>query len=58
MSELLTILSKFASLIGSLFLFLWNIIKFIFVKCWKFILLLGSLFLTLFGIKKAMDKEN
>ena len=39
--------------LGSIFTIIWQLIKFILVRCWKFILLIGSIFLTLFSVKKA-----
>ena len=36
---------------------LWQIIKFIFSKCWKFILLIGSLLLGIGACKKATKED-
>ena len=44
-------------LFGNIINIIWQVIKFIFSKCWKFILLIGSLFVTLFAIKKATKEE-
>lgn len=44
-------------LFGSLIQMVWNIIKFIFSKCWKFILLTGTL-LWGFLVTKNVTKEE
>lgn len=45
------------SLLGSTILIVWQIIKFIFSKCWKFILLIGSLLLGIGACKKAAKED-
>ncbi len=58
MSDILSLLSKGFSFIGSLLLFICKIIKFIFTKFWKLILLICTGLLALFGIKQAINKEK
>ena len=45
------------SLLGSAIQIVWQIIKFIFSKCWKFILLIGSLLLGIGACKKAAKED-
>ena len=57
MSLLWDTIKKIFSLLGNVINIGWQLIKFIFSKCWKFLLLIGSLLLTLFSIKKASKED-
>ena len=57
MSLLWDTIKKIFSLFGNVINIGWQIIKFIFSKCWKFILLIGSLLIAIFSIKKATREE-
>ncbi len=57
MSLLWDTIKKIFSLFGNVLNIGWQLIKFIFSKCWKFILLIGSLLIGLFAVKKAAKED-
>lgn len=57
MSLLWDTIKKVFSLFGNVLNIGWQLIKFIFSKCWKFILLIGSLLIGLFAVKKAAKED-
>ena len=57
MSLLWNFIKNTFTLFGSTILIVWQIIKFIFSKCWKFILLIGSLLLGIGACKKAAKED-
>ena len=57
MKLMLETIKNVISLFGSLIQMFWNIIKFIFSKCWKFILIIGSLLFGISAAKKACKEE-
>lgn len=57
MSLLWNFIKNTFTLLGSTIQIVWQIIKFIFSKCWKFILLIGSLLLGIGACKKAAKED-
>lgn len=57
MNTILSIIKNAFATIGEILKLLWQFLKFIFQKCWKFILLIGSIILMIFGISK-ISKEK
>lgn len=57
MSLLWNFIKNTFTLFGSAIQIVWQIIKFIFSKCWKFILLIGSLLLGIGACKKAAKED-
>lgn len=57
MSLLWDTIKKIFSLLGNVINIGWQLIKFIFSKCWKFILLIGSLLIGLGAFKKASKED-
>lgn len=57
MSLLWDTIKKIFSLFGNVINIGWQLIKFIFSKCWKFILLIGSLIIGIGAFKKASKED-
>lgn len=57
MSLIWAFIKNIFATLGSVLQILWQIVKFITSKCWKFILAIGAAILGLFITKKAVEKE-
>lgn len=58
MNDILGFISKIFSVIGSLLLLIWKIVKLIISKLWKFILAIVGTIASIFIAKKAINKED